>query len=243
MFIRQSFRPDAEIRDAFVFKEISAYADASCLLTLGHTHILTTLSVQQKIKKAPVLKFPKGTEDTSFEDQSNVHLPSSMSFSLETFGSQNNFQTEHFQIGLEKVLCFLNNSTLLKNLHFEAKCLILNDDGNSFSAAAISLQYVFSETVKKYLHQSFTCDLPPIFAMSCGMFGRQLFLDLDAQEEQKADALGYFVFTHKGSLLFSYAYAQSNSFSAMEFVRLADISFHHSKQMKIWPLKLSKAMS
>ncbi len=215
--MRQNNRAYNELRKIEIIPDVNAYAEGSCLIKCGNTHVLCTASVDDKLPA-----WLKGG-DKGWITAEYALLPRSTRtrVSRETKGPSG--RTHEIQRLIGRSLRAVTDLNVLQNYIINIDCDVLQADGGtrtasitgSFVALYIALQKMVSDgkinhnPIKEF-----------VAAVSCGLHGDEVLLDLDYDEDSSARADTNFVLTESGKIVEIQGTAEGEPFSKEQFEKL-----------------------
>lgn len=215
--MRQNNRAYNELRKIEIITDVNAYAEGSCLIKCGNTHVLCTASVDDKLPA-----WLKGGEKGWITAEYAL-LPRSTRtrVSRETKGPSG--RTHEIQRLIGRSLRAVTDLNVLQNYIINIDCDVLQADGGtrtasitgSFVALYIALQKMVSDgkinhnPIKEF-----------VAAVSCGLHGDEVLLDLDYDEDSSARADTNFVLTESGKIVEIQGTAEGEPFSKEQFEKL-----------------------
>ena len=215
--MRQNNRACDELRKIEIIPNVNMYAEGSCLIKCGNTHVMCTASVDDKLPA-----WLKGGEKGWVTAEYSL-LPRSTRtrVSRETKGPSG--RTHEIQRLIGRSLRAVTDLPVLKDYIINIDCDVLQADGGtrtasitgSFVAMYLALQKMFNEgkitrnPVKEF-----------VAAVSCGLQGDEVLLDLDYDEDSSARADTNFVLTESGKIVEVQATAEGDAFDKEQFEKL-----------------------
>ncbi len=215
--MRQNNRAYNELRKIEIIPNVNVYAEGSCLIKCGNTHVLCTATVDDKLPA-----WLKGG-DKGWITAEYALLPRSTRtrVSRETKGPSG--RTHEIQRLIGRSLRSVTDLNALKDYIINIDCDVLQADGGtrtasitgSFVALYIALQKMASEG--KIAHNPIK---EFVAAVSCGLHGDEVLLDLDYEEDSSARADTNFVLTESGKIVEIQGTAEGEPFSREQFEKL-----------------------
>ncbi len=216
---RPSGRAPDEMRPVALEPGVSKYAEGSCLARFGDTHVLCTVSVEDKVPP-----FLRNTGRGWITAEYGM-LPRSTHTRTEreaARGKQSG-RTQEIQRLIGRSLRAVTDLTALGERQFRVDCDVLQADGGT-RTAAITGSYVALMLALKGLVGAGTLPRLPladaVAAVSCGVVAGQAVLDLDYAEDSTAAADANFVLTGTGGIVEVQATAEAAIFAESEFAAM-----------------------
>lgn len=215
--MRQNNRAYNELRKIEIIPNVNAYAEGSCLIKCGNTHVLCTATVDDKLP-AWLKDGDKGWITAEY-----ALLPRSTRtrVSRETKGPSG--RTHEIQRLIGRSLRAVTDLNALKDYIINIDCDVLQADGGtrtasitgSFVALYIALQKMVSDG-------KISCNPIKEFvaAVSCGLHDDEVLLDLDYEEDSSARADTNFVLTESGKIVEIQGTAEGEPFAREQFEKL-----------------------
>jgi len=216
---RPSGRAPDEMRHVALEPGVSKYAEGSCLAKFGDTHVLCTVSVEDKVPP-----FLRNTGRGWITAEYGM-LPRSTHTRTEreaARGKQSG-RTQEIQRLIGRSLRAICDLEALGERQFRIDCDVLQADGGT-RTAAITGSYVALSLALKTLVAGGALPRSPladaVAAVSCGMVAGQPVLDLDYAEDSTAAADANFVLTGTGGIVEVQATAEGAVFVESDFAAM-----------------------
>ncbi|MGO9673532.1 MAG: ribonuclease PH [Methylocella sp.] len=210
--MRPSKRAADELRPVTIERNVARYAEGSCLVKFGSTHVLCTASLEDKPPAwlrgqgrgwvtAEYAMLPRATH-TRTRRESTTGKPSG--------------RTQEIQRLIGRSLRAVTNLQAIGERQITLDCDVLQADGGT-RTASITGAWVALHDCFKWMHaRSIIKDLPlrdHVAAISCGVANGEAVLDLDYAEDSGAETDANFVMTGAGSLVEVQASAEAAVFT------------------------------
>lgn len=220
---RPSGRMADQLRAVSIETDVSKYAEGSCLIKFGDTHVLCTASAEDKTP--PWLK-GKGQGWVTAE---YGMLPRSTHQRMDreaAKGGQSG-RTQEIQRLIARSLRSVVDLKTLGEMQIKVDCDVIQADGGT-RTAAITGGYVALALAIKHLMRIGALTKNPlrenVAAVSCGIYNGVPVLDLDYAEDSNAQADGNFVLTASGGLVEIQATAEQEPFRPEAFDALMGLA-------------------
>jgi ribonuclease PH len=201
----------------------SRYAEGSCLVRFGETHVLCTASVAENVP--PWLKgsgrgwvtaeygmLPRATHDR---------------MRREAAAGKQSGRTQEIQRLIGRSLRAVSNLSGLAEKQIVIDCDVLQADGGtrtaSITGAWVALHDALAWMEARNMVKSGVLS-DHVAAISCGLYGGEAVLDLDYAEDSEADADANFVITGKGGIVEVQGTAETDPFSQEQFDALMGLA-------------------
>lgn len=226
--MRQNGRTADQLRNLEIIPNVNLYAEGSCLIKCGNTHVLCTASVENEVPA-----WLKGQQKGWITAEYGL-LPRSTQtrVSRETKGIGG--RTHEIQRLVGRSLRAAVDLTAMPEICIKIDCDVLQADGGtrtaSISGGFVALYLALNKLVKEGR-------LPRnpirenVAAVSCGICNGEPVLDLDYDEDSHADADTNFVLTESGRIVELQATAEGATFNEAEFNELFRLAKHGIHQI------------
>ena len=196
--MRQNNRAYNELRKIEIIPDVNAYAEGSCLIKCGNTHVLCTATVDDKLPA-----WLKGGEKGWITAEYAL-LPRSTRtrVSRETKGPSG--RTHEIQRLIGRSLRAVTDLNALKDYIINIDCDVLQADGGTRTASITGSFVALYIALQKTVRDGKIARNPIkefVAAVSCGLHGDEVLLDLDYDEDSSARADTNFVLTESGKIV------------------------------------------
>ncbi|HXW70185.1 MAG TPA: ribonuclease PH [Methylocella sp.] len=221
--MRPSNRASDELRAVTLERHVARYAEGSCLVKFGQTHVLCTASLEEK---PPAWLRGQGRGWITAE-YSMLPRATHTRTRREVASGKPSGRTQEIQRLIGRSLRAVTHLPALGERQITLDCDVLQADGGT-RTASITGAWIALHDCLKWMHgRSIIKDLPlrdHVAAVSCGFASGQAVLDLDYDEDCNAETDANFVMTGGGSLVEVQATAEGAVFTnaqLMELIALA----------------------
>ncbi|MFM8680862.1 MAG: ribonuclease PH [Alphaproteobacteria bacterium] len=217
--MRPSGRSADQLRDVRLEPGFSRHAEGSCLARFGDTHVLCTASVEEKVP--PFLRNSgKGWITAEYG-----MLPRSTHTRTdrEAARGKQSGRTLEIQRLIGRSLRACVDLGALGERQVKMDCDVLQADGGTRTAAITGSWVALHQAVARMLKAGQVSRSPlvgQVAAVSCGIFAGVPVLDLDYDEDSKADADANFVLASDGRIIEVQGTAEGAPFSQEDFLAL-----------------------
>ncbi len=221
--MRPSGRDLDQLREVSLEVGVSPYAEGSCMVRFGNTHVMCTASVSSRIP--PWLK-GKGQGWVTAE---YGMLPRSTGSRMdrEAARGKQSGRTQEIQRLIGRSLRAVTDLGILGETQIILDCDVIQADGGT-RTASITGAYVALYQACKHLEKIGAVKEFPLIdevaAVSCGLYKGNAVLDLDYDEDSNAEADTNFVMTGKGGIVEVQGTAEERAFSEDQFLELLKLS-------------------
>ena len=219
--MRPSQRTPDQLRQVTIETDVSRYAEGSCLIKFGNTHVLCMASVETSVP--PFLKNTgKGWVTAEYG-----MLPRSTHSRMDRKRSASSGRTQEIQRLIGRSLRAVTNLQGFGERQIRVDCDVIQADGGTRTAAItggyVALHLAFQHMVKLEVIDTIPLNAQ-VAAISCGLYKGEAVLDLDYDEDSNAQADSNFVLTGKGGIVEIQGTAEEDPFSEEEFMQLLKLA-------------------
>jgi ribonuclease PH len=219
MPMRPSGRAFDQLRTVSLEPGFSRYAEGSCMVRFGNTHVLCTASVDETVPR-----FLKNT-GLGWVTAEYGMLPRSTHSRTdrEAAKGKQSGRTQEIQRLIGRALRAVTDRSAMGEKQIKIDCDVIQADGGT-RTAAITGSYVALHLAFQHLMQIGALKTMPltdqVAAVSCGLYQGNAVLDLDYDEDSKAQADANFVLTGKAGIVEIQGTAEETPFSEPQFMEL-----------------------
>ncbi len=227
--MRKNNRQDNEIRPVRIERGFLPHADGSLLIKMGDTHVACAALVEESL--------PRFLEDS---DQGWITaeygmLPwSTHTRSQREAARGRSGRTYEVQRLIGRSLRMMVDLNSLGARTIRIDCDVIRADGGTRTAAITGAALVVKDIIYDLHREGELAELPemnPLAAISAGIVDGQPLLDLDYEEDSRAEVDGNFVMCRDGSFVEVQSTAEGKPFSREDFDRLSDLAFQGITQL------------
>lgn len=233
---RPSGRETNQLRSITIQTDVAKYAEGSCFIKVGDTHVFCTASVEEKVPS-----FLKNTGSGWITAEYGM-LPRSTHNRIDreaTRGKQTG-RTQEIQRLIGRSLRAITDLSLLGERQIQIDCDVIQADGGTRTAAITGAYVSLHMALEKIQKQGLIDRLPlrdSIAAISCGLYFNTPILDLDYAEDSTAEADANFVLTGTGQIVEIQSTGEKGSFSEESFLGLLSLAQSGIKELTKHQLK------
>ncbi len=219
--MRPSKRKFDQIREVTITPNVSKYAEGSCLIKFGDTHVLCTATIEEKVP--PFLR-NKGTGWVTAEYNMlarSTHTRNSRD------PSRPNGRSIEIQRLIGRALRSAVDTRILGERQIIIDCDVIQADGGTRCAAITGGYVALAIAVNKLVNQRVLRDNPltgNICAVSCGIFNGEVVADLDYLEDSKCETDSNFVINKDFNLIEIQGTAEVGSMSFEQLSKMYDLA-------------------
>ena len=217
--MRPSQRAVDEMRKVTIERAVARYAEGSCLVRFGETHVLCAASLEDK--PPPWLR----GQGRGWVTAEYAMLPRATSTRTRRESSTGKVsgRTQEIQRLIGRSLRAVVDLPRLGERQITIDCDVLQADGGTRTASITGAWIALHDCLKWMTQRSILKESPlkdHVAAVSCGIFKGEAVLDLDYAEDSNAETDANFVMTGSGGLVEVQGSAEGAPFSEAELMRL-----------------------
>jgi ribonuclease PH len=217
--MRPSQRAADEMRKVTIERAVARYAEGSCLVRFGETHVLCAASLEDK--PPPWLR-GQGRGWVTAEYAMLPRATSTRTRRESTTGKVSG-RTQEIQRLIGRSLRAVVDLPKMGERQITIDCDVLQADGGTRTAAITGAWIALNDCLKWMTGRSILRDSPlkdHVAAVSCGIVKGEALLDLDYAEDSTAETDANFVMTGSGGLVEVQGSAEGAPFSEAELLKL-----------------------
>ena len=217
--MRPSDRTPDMLRTVTLETGVNRYAEGSCLVSFGHTKVLVTASVEERV---PGFMRGRGVGWVTAEYGMLPRATHTRGRREASEGKQSG-RTQEIQRLIGRSMRAVIDPAALGERQISIDCDVIQADGGT-RTAAITGAWVALRMATQYLLDEGVISKDPIVdqvaAVSCGVYNNVPVLDLEYEEDSNAEADANFVLTGKGDIVEIQATGEKRGFTQDEFEAL-----------------------
>ncbi|MGI8525806.1 MAG: ribonuclease PH [Pseudolabrys sp.] len=221
--MRPSRRPPDELRAVSLERGVVKYAEGSCLVKFGDTHVLVTASLEERLP--PWLK-GQGRGWVTAEYGMLPRATAERTRREASAGKQGG-RTVEIQRLIGRSLRSVIDLQALGERQITIDCDVIQADGGT-RTASITGAWVALADCLTWMKSRDMLGAPVmrdhIAAVSCGVYQNTAVLDLDYAEDSQAETDANFVMTGSGNIVEIQATAEKTPFSQDQLLALLDLA-------------------
>ncbi len=221
--MRPSGRAVDQLREVTLEPGYAKYAEGSCLVRFGDTHVLCAASLDDRVP--PFLR----NSGQGWVTAEYGMLPRSTHTRTgrEAARGKQSGRTQEIQRLIGRSLRAVMDLKAMGERQIRLDCDVLQADGGtrtaSITGAWVALHIALSGMLKEGLVEKMPLN-DHVAAVSCGLYKGEAVLDLDYAEDSNAQADANFVLTGNGSIVEIQGTAEEDPFSREQFNRLLELA-------------------
>lgn len=213
--MRPSSRAPDALRNVSLERGVARYAEGSCLVKFGETHVLCAATVEDR--PPPWLRGQgRGWVTAEYAMLPRATLERTR---REVTSGKPSGRTQEIQRLIGRSLRAVVDLKLLGERQITVDCDVLQADGGTRTAAITGAWVALHDALKWMYDRSIIANRPlkdHVAAISCGIFAGTPVLDLDYAEDSNAETDANFVMTGAGGLVEIQATAEGAPFTEAE---------------------------
>lgn len=222
-FTRSSGRAAADMRPVTIDVGVSKYAEGSCLIKYGDTHVWCTASVEDRTPPwlkgkgqgwvtAEYAMLPRATHQRVDREVNKGH-PSG--------------RTQEIQRLIGRAMRAVVDLKALGEMQIRLDCDVIQADGGTRTAAITGAYVALHLACQHLMKIGMLTKMPirePVAAVSAGLVHGVALLDLEYTEDSDAQADSNYVITESGGLVEIQATAEQDPFTPEQFASLMELA-------------------
>ncbi len=219
--MRPSKRTPDQIRNVSIETNVNAYAEGSCLIKFGNTHVLCTATIEEKVP--PFLR-NKGTGWVTAEYNM-------LARSTHTRNSRDPMKPNGRNIEIQRLIGRSLRSVIdvkkLGERQIIIDCDVIQADGGTRCASITGGYVALALAVKKIMDKRTIKENPligSVCALSCGIFNGNVVADLDYDEDSKCEVDANFVINQNFDLVEIQGTAEQGAMSFEQVLQMYELA-------------------
>jgi len=221
--MRCNKREPNELRPVFLGPNFTKYAEGSCFVKFGDTHVICTATIEEKIP--PFLRNTGSGWITA--EYGMLPRATHQRVDREASKGRQSGRTQEIQRLIGRSLRAVVDLTLLGERQIKVDCDVLQADGGTRTASITGAYVALHQALAHMVKSKVLAQLPiidQVAAVSCGLLKSEVILDLNYEEDSAADVDANFVITGSGNLVELQATAEKHSFSDEDFGKMLSLA-------------------
>ena len=221
--MRPSGRAVDQLREVTLEPGYAKYAEGSCLVRFGDTHVLCAASLDDRVP--PFLR----NSGQGWVTAEYGMLPRSTHTRTgrEAARGKQSGRTQEIQRLIGRSLRAVTDLKAMGERQIRLDCDVLQADGGtrtaSITGAWVALHFALSGMLKEGLVEKMPLN-DHVAAVSCGLYKGVAVCDLDYAEDSNAEADANFVMTGTGGIVEIQGTAEDKPFARARFIELLDLA-------------------
>ena len=228
--MRKFNRKKDQIRDISIETNINKNSDGSCIIRLGDTHVICTASFENDVPKW--LKH----RDSGWVTAEYGMLPGSTSIrnKREAKMGKQSGRTVEIQRLIGRSLRTVVDLKKMEGTQFVIDCDVIQADGGTRTAAISGAFVALTLAVKKMLQRKYLKHNPIkdyLSAISCGILSKEIYVDLDYDEDSKAEVDANFIISRSSGMAEVQISGEGSTFKSEDLHKMIMMSENAAKQI------------
>ena len=222
MDLKRVNRKNTELREIKFQNKFSPYAEGSCFVKFGNTHIICTASVEEKVPMwlrgkqkgwitAEYGMIPRATHSRVDRDISKGKISG---------------RTQEIQRLIGRSLRSAINLNELGERQIKIDCDVIQADGGTRTASISGAWIALYEAIKFLMSEGKITKNPiknQVAAISCGIINEEIFIDLDYNEDSNATVDGNFILTDNKEIIEIQSSSEQKPISKYDFLKMYEL--------------------
>lgn len=228
--MRKDKRKANELRSVFLGPSFSKYAEGSCFVKFGDTHVICTATIEEKVP--PFLR-NKGSGWITAE-YGMLPRATHQRVDREASKGKQSGRTQEIQRLIGRSLRAVVDLALLGERQIKIDCDVLQADGGTRTASITGAYVAMHQALAKLINKKMISKMPiidQVAAISCGVLKDEPLLDLDYDEDSNAEVDANFVITGSGNLVEIQATAEKGSFGDEAFRNMLKLAREGAQEL------------
>jgi ribonuclease PH len=226
--MRHSGRANNQIRDIEFIPHFNPYAEGSCLVKFGNTHVVCTVTVEDKVPS-----WLKG-QDRGWITAEYAMLPRAAQTRIPRETKKPSGRSQEIQRLIGRSLRAAVDLTKIQELSFLVDCDVLQADGGTRTASITGSFVALYLAIQKLMAEGKLAENPIrefVAAVSCDIFDGEAIADVDYEEDSAAQVDMNFIMTESGKIVEIQGTAEGEPFSEEDFSKLLALAKFSIKQL------------
>ena len=221
--MRPSGRKYNQLRNVIIEPNFNKYAEGSCLVKFGDTHVICTATVEERI---PSWLRDKGQGWITAEYGMLPRSTGSRTNREAARGGQGG-RTHEIQRLIGRSLRAITDLKALGEIQIRVDCDVIQADGGTRTASITGGFVALHLACQNLLKRDLITEIPLVgnmAAVSCGIYKDTSILDLDYSEDSVALADSNFILSEKGEIIEIQVTAEDRAFSETRFFEMMQLA-------------------
>ena len=226
--MRHSQRENNQIRNIEIIPHFNPYAEGSCLIKCGNTHVVCTATVEDKVPS-----WLKGQEQ-GWITAEYAMLPRATATRVPRESKKPSGRSQEIQRLIGRSLRAAVDLTKMKDISILVDCDVLQADGGTRTASITGGFVAVSLAVKKLMNDGILQENPIreyVAAVSCDIYNGEAIADVDYEEDSNAQVDMNFIMTESGKIVEIQGTAEGEPFSEEQFNQMLTLAKQAIKQL------------
>ena len=226
--MRNNNRANNSLRNIEIIPNFNPYAEGSCLIKYGNTHVICTASVDEKLPA-----WLKG-QNQGWITAEYAMLPRSAQTRIPRECKKPSGRTQEIQRLIGRSLRSVVDLQQLKDISICIDCDVIQADGGTRVASITGGFIALHQAIQKLMSENRLKTNPIrefVAAVSCDIYNGQAILDVDYQEDSNSQVDMNFVMTESGKIVEIQGTAEGEPFDEEQFNQMLKLGKEGIKQI------------
>ena len=227
---RTAGRTPEDIRCLTIEPHFSPYAEGSCLICVGNTHVICTASVDEKVP--PFLRGAGRGWVTA--EYGMLPRATHSRMDREAARGKQSGRTQEIQRLIGRSLRAIIDLEKLGERQIKIDCDVIRADGGTRTASITGAWVALSLAVEDLMQKGLIAAMPlrdQVAAISCGLVAGEALADLDYNEDSNAETDANFVLTASGGIVEIQGTAEQHPFSESQLMEMMTLAKKGCQQL------------
>jgi len=221
--MRPSGRAADQLRDVSLEPNFAKYAEGSCLVRFGNTHVICTASLDDQVP--PFLR--NSGQGWITAEYGMLPRSTHTRTGREAARGKQSGRTQEIQRLIGRSLRAVTSMKAMGERQIRLDCDVIQADGGTRTAAITGAWVALHTALSGLLKEGMLEKMPladHVAAVSCGLYAGEAVLDLDYAEDSNAQADANFVLTGNSGIVEIQGTAEGDPFSRAQFERMLELA-------------------
>ncbi len=226
--MRASNRQNNQLRNIEFITNFNPYAEGSCLVKYGNTHVICTASVDEKVPS-----WLKGQEK-GWITAEYAMLPRSTQTRVQRESKKPSGRTQEIQRLIGRSLRSVVDLSKMQEICITIDCDVIQADGGTRVASISGGFIALYIAIQKLLQEGKISENPIrefVAAVSCDIYEGETIIDVDYNEDSNSQVDMNFIMTESGKIVEIQGTAEGEPFSEEEFNQLLQMGKQGIKEI------------
>jgi len=228
--MRPSGRSADQLRNVSLEPNFAKYAEGSCLVRFGNTHVICTASLDDQVP--PFLR--NSGQGWITAEYGMLPRSTHTRTGREAARGKQSGRTQEIQRLIGRSLRAVTSMKAMGERQIRLDCDVIQADGGtrtaSITGAWVALHTALSGMLKEGMLEKMPL-MDHVAAVSCGLYEGEAVLDLDYAEDSNAQADANFVLTGNGGIVEIQGTAEGDPFSRTQFDSMLELAEKGTNQL------------
>ena len=227
---RTAGRTPEDTRSLTIEPHFSPYAEGSCLICVGNTHVICTASVDEKVP--PFLRGAGRGWVTA--EYGMLPRATHSRMDREAARGKQSGRTQEIQRLIGRSLRAIIDLEKLGERQIKIDCDVIRADGGTRTASITGAWVALSLAVEDLMQKGLIAAMPlrdQVAAISCGLVAGEALADLDYNEDSNAETDANFVLTASGGIVEIQGTAEQHPFSESQLMEMMTLAKKGCQQL------------